>query len=107
MAKLRGRYGHDHLGGLYAGRRVLVTGHTGFKGSWLVLWLRSLGAQVVGLALDPDTQPSHWAALQLADVADYRVDLRDAQAVNNVLQHHQPEDHLPFGSTALGAARLP
>ena len=79
------------FGGLYAGRRVLVTGHTGFKGSWLVLWLRSLGAQVVGLALDPDTQPSHWAALQLADVADYRVDLRDAQAVNNVLQHHQPE----------------
>ena len=79
------------FGGLYAGRRVLVTGHTGFKGSWLVLWLRSLGAQVVGLALDPDTQPSHWAALQLVDVADHRVDLRDAHAVHAVLQQHQPE----------------
>ncbi len=79
------------FGGLYVGRRVLVTGHTGFKGSWLVLWLRSLGAQVVGLALDPDTQPSHWAALQLADVADYRVDLRDAHAVHKVLQQHRPE----------------
>ena len=42
------------FGGIYAGRRVLVTGHTGFKGSWLALWLRQLGATVAGLALDPE-----------------------------------------------------
>ena len=66
------------FGNVYAGRRVLVTGHTGFKGSWLVLWLRTLGAQVAGLALDPDTQPSHWSLLGLDDVADHRVNLRDA-----------------------------
>jgi len=75
----------------YAGRRVLVTGHTGFKGSWLVFWLRAMGAQVVGLALDPDTNPAHWNLLALADVPDHRVDLRDAAAVRDVLQRHRPE----------------
>lgn len=80
------------FGDIYAGRRVLVTGHTGFKGSWLVLWLRELGAQVAGLALDPDTQPSHWSLLDLGDgVADHRVDLRDAPAVRGVFDVHRPE----------------
>ena len=79
------------FGDLYRGRRVLVTGHTGFKGSWLVLWLRTLGAEVAGLALDPEGEPAHWTALQFGDVADHRVDLRDAPAVNAVLQQHQPE----------------
>lgn len=76
---------------LYAGRRVLVTGHTGFKGSWLALWLCSLGARVSGLALAPDTDPAHWSLLQLHDVRDHRVDLRDAQAVRGVLDAERPE----------------
>lgn len=76
---------------LYAGRRVLVTGHTGFKGSWLALWLRELGAQVAGLALDPDTGPAHWQLLDLNDISDHRVDLRDASAVRKVLAAHRPE----------------
>jgi CDP-glucose 4,6-dehydratase len=79
------------FGDVYAGRRVLVTGHTGFKGSWLVLWLRTLGAQVAGLALDPDTQPSHWAMLAFDDVADHRVDLRDSAALRKVVDAHRPE----------------
>ncbi len=79
------------FGGVYAGRRVLVTGHTGFKGSWLTLWLRQLGATVAGLALDPDTVPSHSALLGFDYVADYRVDLRDATAVRHVLDTQQPE----------------
>jgi CDP-glucose 4,6-dehydratase len=77
--------------GVYAGRRVLVTGHTGFKGSWLVFWLRAMGAQVAGLALDPDTDPSHWALLALDDVPDHRIDLRDRSAVQRVLENFQPE----------------
>lgn len=79
------------FGNVYANRRVLVTGHTGFKGSWLVLWLRSLGADATGLALDPDTEPSHWALLGFDDFADHRADLRDAAAVRGVLAAEQPE----------------
>jgi len=79
------------FGGSYAGRRVLVTGHTGFKGSWLVLWLRAMGARVAGLALDPDTDPAHWSLLKLDDIADHRVDLRNPAAVQDVLQQHEPE----------------
>lgn len=83
--------GLSMFGGIYAGRRVLVTGHTGFKGSWLALWLHTLGAQVIGLSLDPDTAPAHWQLLGLNEVSDHRVDLRSADAVREVLHAHQPE----------------
>jgi CDP-glucose 4,6-dehydratase len=79
------------FGGIYAGRRVLVTGHTGFKGSWLVLWLQALGAEVSGLALDPDTDPSHWQLLNLQLEHEARIDLRDAAAVNAAVAASAPE----------------
>jgi CDP-glucose 4,6-dehydratase len=74
------------------GKTVLITGHTGFKGSWLAVWLRSLGANVVGLALEPPTSPSHFEAATLArEVADYKGDVRDFQRVNEVVQETQPD----------------
>lgn len=76
---------------VYAGRRVLVTGHTGFKGSWLCLWLSALGAHVTGLALEPDTDPAHWSLLALGNVRDLRVDLRDGPAVRQAIEQAQPE----------------
>ncbi|WP_158885973.1 CDP-glucose 4,6-dehydratase [Rhodanobacter sp. L36] len=79
------------FGGAYEGRRVLVTGHTGFKGSWLCLWLEAMGAQVSGLALAPDTELAHWNLLGLSDVRDTRVDIRDGNALRQALDAIQPE----------------
>jgi len=79
------------FGGAYSGCKVLLTGHTGFKGSWLSLWLTTLGARVTGLALAPDTKPSHWSLLVLDKVEDLRVDLRDASAVVRAMERTQPE----------------
>lgn len=79
------------FGGVYAGRKVLITGHTGFKGSWLSLWLTALGADVAGLALRPSTDPSHWPLLDLGMIQDLDVDLRDREAVRHALGKVQPE----------------
>jgi CDP-glucose 4,6-dehydratase len=66
------------LVGIYAGRRVFVTGHTGFKGAWLAEWLTALGAEVTGYALDPPTEPSLFEALDLAQRLRHVVaDIRD------------------------------
>ena len=72
----------------WAGKRVLVTGHTGFKGAWLARMLSLLGAEVTGFALDPVPGPSAFAALDVAaDLArDLRGDLRDAGAVTGAVQ---------------------
>lgn len=76
----------------WRGRRVLVTGHTGFKGSWLLVMLRRLGADVTGFALDPPTDPSLFALLGLADSCRHRIgDVRDPAAVDAVVQEADPE----------------
>lgn len=68
----------------FAGRRVLVTGHSGFKGGWLCLWLESLGAEVVGISLPPSTDPSLFAAAGIGGIVDSRfADIRDAEALRN------------------------
>ncbi len=76
----------------WKGKRVLLTGHTGFKGSWLALWLQSLGAEVTGYSLDPQEGPSLFT---LADVGagldDRRGDLRDLGALLEVVFAAQPE----------------
>lgn len=74
-------------------KRVLLTGHTGFKGSWLALWLHRLGARVSGLALDPATTPSLFELARVRETlaADHRVDLRDREAVARVVDLEAPE----------------
>ena len=75
---------------VYRGRRVVVTGHTGFKGSWLSLWLKEAGAEVTGISLDPETHPNHWELLNL-DTRDHRQDIRDADRVQALLKGARPE----------------
>ena len=62
----------------WQGRRVFLTGHTGFKGGWLALWLASRGAQIRGYALDPETTPNLFTAASVGSVLeDVRGDIRD------------------------------
>jgi CDP-glucose 4,6-dehydratase len=73
-------------------RRVLVTGHTGFKGAWLSLWLQSMGAEVTGFAGGPPTRPSLYELAAVGDrVTERWVDIRDASAVREALSRTRPE----------------
>ncbi|MES3026867.1 MAG: CDP-glucose 4,6-dehydratase [Pseudomonadota bacterium] len=70
----------------WSGKRVLLTGHTGFKGSWAAIWLSALGAKVTGLALAPDQTPALFDLAGVAELVDSRiVDLRDQAAVERAL----------------------
>ena len=78
--------------GFWRGRRVLITGHTGFKGSWLSLWLGSLGARVTGLALPAPTQPNLFEVASVAtDMTDIRADIRNTAELAAIVSEHQPE----------------
>lgn len=81
--------GVSPLEAAFRGRRVLVTGHTGFKGSWLSLWLKRLGAEVTGLALPPETNPSHFDLLGL-DMTSLLGDIRQPETVADAFTRTQP-----------------
>lgn len=75
---------------IYTNRKVLVTGHTGFKGSWLVLWLQMLGAKVIAISLPPETSPNHWNLLGL-DVESFRIDIREEDLLRRKIMETHPE----------------
>lgn len=90
------------FGDIYRGRRVLVTGHTGFKGSWLSAWLVRLGASVAGYAQGVPTTPSHFEAAGLREhVRHYDGDIRDRARVAQVLDDFQPEIVFHLAAQAL------
>jgi CDP-glucose 4,6-dehydratase len=79
--------------GVYEGKRVLLTGHTGFKGSWLAFWLLRMGAQVTGVSLPPETEPNHYSLLMFSDseIHSKVLDICDMPALQKVIHAVQPE----------------
>lgn len=81
------------LTSVYQGKSVLVTGHTGFKGSWLSIWLQQLGAAVHGLSLQPDSQPNLFEEARVAEglSSNFIGDIRDASFVQRVFEQSRPD----------------
>jgi len=88
--------------GLWEGRRVLVTGHTGFKGAWLCLMLHRLGAEVIGASLAPEDGPTAYQALALPALlaGDERIDIRDAERLDAFVRATQPDVVLHLAAQA-------
>ena len=78
------------FGDIYRGISVLVTGHTGFKGAWLALWLKKLGADVTGVSLDANSKYSHWDLLGL-DISDQRFDIRNFEKIKESINIAKPK----------------
>lgn len=86
----------------WRGKRVLLTGHTGFKGSWLSLWLQQLGAQVTGFALAPASQPSLFEVAHVSqDMRSVIGDIRDAMAIKQAMRDASPEIVIHMAAQAL------
>ena len=83
----------DIFNSFFKGKKVLVTGHTGFKGSWLCIWLHELGAEVVGVGLDSFSERDNFVLSGIGSKikADIRADIRDDKKRNKIFIEHQPE----------------
>jgi CDP-glucose 4,6-dehydratase len=83
----------DLFNGFYRNKRILVTGHTGFKGSWLSIWLHELGASVVGVGLEPFTERDNFVLSGIGEKidADIRADIRDGQRMKEIFAIYHPE----------------
>lgn len=89
--KHHGKFG-NMFGGIYCNKKVLVTGHTGFKGSWLTTWLIKLGANVVGISKDIPTKPSMFEELGLKNkIKHYQEDIRDLQKMIEIIFDEKPD----------------
>jgi len=86
----------------FKGKVVLITGHTGFKGSWLSIWLKYLGAHVIGVSKDEVGRQSNYRASRVSDVVDdHRLDIRDSDAVRDLIVKAQPDFVFHLAAQAL------
>ena len=80
------------FGNIYKNKKVLVTGHTGFKGTWLITWLINLGAKVVGISKDTPTKPSMFEELNLKDkIKHYQENIKDLPKISEIIANEKPE----------------
>ena len=87
---------------IYKGKTVLVTGHTGFKGGWLTLWLKNLGANVIGLSLEPQNEYNFFNSTNLQKIIDdRRIDIKNLQSLNNIINSIQPDFVFHLAAQAL------
>jgi len=102
MGKRKGTVENMVNQSFWSDKTVLVTGHTGFKGSWLSLWLQSMGAKVVGYALPPSTNPSLFVVANVAEgMTSIECDIRDYAALATVFKQYQPEIVIHMAAQAL------
>ena len=83
----------DVFNNFFRGKRVLVTGHTGFKGSWLSIWLHELGAEIIGVAKEPFSERDNYvlSGIESNLKADIRADIRDGEKMKQIFAEYQPE----------------
>jgi CDP-glucose 4,6-dehydratase len=92
VAKLNGKFGNMSFSNIYHGKKVLVTGHTGFKGSWLAIWLKELGAEVYGYALAPISEMDNFVTCKLSDqINHFEGDVKDGLKLKAYFEEVQPE----------------
>ena len=77
---------------IFKGKKVIITGHNGFKGSWLTLWLCNLGAKVVGISLDPPSTPSHYKVIKInKKVKEKKIDIRKLAPLRKAFKKYKPD----------------
>lgn len=93
----------------FRGKNIIVTGHTGFKGSWLTAWLKELGANVIGISFNIPTIPSHFKLLDFEDIENHKIDIRDSSALENLIKMTSPDFifHLAAQSLVINSYKNP
>ena len=87
---------------IFQGKTILITGHTGFKGSWLCVWLKQLGANVIGVSINIPSSPSIFSTSFISNtVEDYRIDIRDIDALSSLFKKTQPDFVFHLAAQAL------
>jgi CDP-glucose 4,6-dehydratase len=90
------------LNNIFNDKTVLITGHTGFKGSWLSIWLSHLGAKVVGVSVDIPSNPSNFMVSNIKDIVeDHCIDIQDSEAIRKLIQEIQPDFVFHLAAQAL------
>lgn len=82
----------ERLKKIFLGKKILITGHTGFKGSWLTFWLKILGANVIGISKDIPSKPSLFKVLKLnKKIIDIKMDIRDLKKLKKIIKKYKPD----------------